>query len=110
MARCLFRLTHPQASFSEYPHGLLNQVVPPSQSWPDGHAAEFASLLVDFAAGHVAPLLARLAEMPLGTTLSEQEFWTEQRDVVERFARKRRVSSNSAQPVVKSVLPLFPAL
>jgi len=90
MARCLYRVSWPHASLSAYPHGLFNASVPLalSLSFPDAPAV--AEKLTNYAEGVHEPLMSKLEEMPLGATVSEQDYWQEEVERLRKYAIKIR--------------------
>lgn len=100
MARCLYRVSLPQASLSAYPHGLFNASVPLVLTLPLPDAPEVAEKLTNYAEGLHEPLLSKLEEMPLGASDSENEYWQEELERLRKYAAKIRKNAEAKfQPV-----------
>jgi hypothetical protein len=88
LVRCLYRMSVPLAALSDYPHGVFEVAVPLTLSLPLPDALEAAESLRAYANGNHDPLLSRLEGMPLGLTESEQEFWQEELERLQKYAAK----------------------
>lgn len=100
IARCLYRVSWPQASFSAYPHGLFNASVPLILALPLPDAPAVAEKLTNYAEGVHEPLLSTLEAMPLGASDSEQEYWQEELERLRKYAAKIRKNAEvNLQPV-----------
>lgn len=99
MARCLYRVSWPHASFSAYPLGLFNASVPLVLALPLPDAPAVAAKLRSYAEGIHEPLLSNFEEMPLGATISEQDYWQEELERVRKYATKIRKIAEAARPV-----------
>jgi|GEM_PF-2879074 len=75
-------------SLSAYPHGVFDAAVPLTLSLPLPDALEAAESLRAYADGIHGPLLSRLEGMPLGATESEQEYWQEELERLQKYATK----------------------
>ncbi|MDB6004586.1 MAG: polymerase epsilon subunit, partial [Prosthecobacter sp.] len=96
LVRCLYRASAPSAPLSAYPHGMFNAAVPLGISLSLLDAAEAAEMLKEYAEGVHEPLLSKLEGMPLGATLSEQEYWQEELERLRKYAAKMRKIRQSA--------------
>jgi hypothetical protein len=78
----------PSSPLSAYPHGVFDGAVPLTLSLPLPDALEAAESLRAYANGDHGPLLSRLEGMPLGVTESEQEYWKEELERLQKYAAK----------------------
>jgi GIY-YIG catalytic domain-containing protein len=103
LVRCLYRTSSPSVPLSAYPHGLFNAAVPLSLSLLLPGASEAAEILRNYVEGLHEPLIAKLEEMPLGITLSEQEYWKEELERLRKYAARiqKRRKSGEFRDVVK---------
>jgi hypothetical protein len=88
LVRCLYRAALPSAPLSTYPHGIFEAAVPLTLSLPLPDALEAAESLRAYADGIHGPLLSRLEGMSLGVMESEQEFWHEELERLQKYAAK----------------------
>jgi len=88
LVRCMYRAALPSAPLSAYPHGVFEAAVPLTLSIPIPDALETAESLRAYANGDHGPLLSKLEGMPLGATESEQEYWQEELDRLQKYAAK----------------------
>jgi hypothetical protein len=88
LVRCLYRMTFPSAPLSAYPHGVFEPAVPLTLSLHVPDAVEAAETLRAYVDGIHGPLLSRLEGMSLGATESEQEFWQEELERLQKYAAK----------------------
>ncbi len=90
LVRCLYRAASPTVALSAYPHGIFNVTVPLAISLAISEASEIAEMLKRYAEGAHEALLSKLEGMPLGTTLTEQEYWQEELERLRKYAAKMR--------------------
>ncbi|MBL9181341.1 MAG: nucleotide excision repair endonuclease [Verrucomicrobiaceae bacterium] len=88
MIRCLLRTSYPSRPLAEYPHRVFDAAVPLSFALDLPSAVEVAEAVKHYAAGSCVALLSRLETMHIGTTEAEQEYWTEERERVKKYADK----------------------
>lgn len=88
LVRCLYRAALPSSPLSFYPHGVFDAAVPLTLSLPLPDALEAAESLRAYADGIHGPLLSKLEGMHLGATESEQEYWQEELDRLQKYAAK----------------------
>ena len=88
LIRVLHRLSFPELPISAYPHGVFGMQVPLNLALflPEVEAA--AQVITDYAQGKSAEFLARLVDLPLGASLTEQEYWLEEIEGLKRYAAK----------------------
>ncbi len=100
LVRCLYRAALPSSALSAYPHGVFEAAVPLTLSLALPDALEAAESLKAYANGDHGPLLSRLEGMPIRATGSEQEYWQEELERLEKYAAKvqklREDSGNSS--------------
>ncbi len=88
LVRCMFRASLPSTPLSAYPHGIFEASVPLTLSLPLPDALEAAESIRAYANGIHDPLLSRLEGMALGPTASEQEYWQEELERLQKYAAK----------------------
>lgn len=88
LVRCMYRAALPFTPLSAYPHGGFDAAVPLTLSLPVPDALEAAESLRAYANGNHGPLLSRLEGMSLGLTESEQEYWKEELERLQKYAAK----------------------
>jgi hypothetical protein len=100
MVRCLYRVSLPEASLTAYPHGLFNASVPLTLSLPLPDPSGVAANLTSYAEGMHEPLLNKLEAMPLGTSVSEQEYWQEELERLRKYASKiQKIGASQPQGI-----------
>ncbi len=103
MVRCLYRVSLPHVSLSAYPHGLFNVPVPLVLNLALPEAAVVAANLMSYAEGIHEPLLSQLEEMPLGVSVSEQEYWQEELERLRKYASKiQKIGASKLQAIASS--------
>lgn len=90
LVRCLYRAAFPALPVSQYPHGLVNPVVPLTLNLPLPVIHEAAELITGFAVGNSAALLTMLEMIPPASSLLEQEYWSEEVESLKRYAGKNK--------------------
>lgn len=96
LVRCLYRMTFPSAPLSAYPHGVFEAAVPLTLSLPLPDALEAAESLRAYADGIHDPLLSKLEGMPLGGAGSEQEYWQDELERLQKYAAKAQKLGDGA--------------
>ena len=97
LVRCLYRAALPSAPLSAYPHGVFEAAVPLTLSLPLPDALNAAESLRAYANGIHGPLLSWLEGMPLGVTESEQEYWKEELERLQKYAAKDQKIRDGAE-------------
>lgn len=97
LVRCMYRMSVPLAALTAYPHGVFDAAVPLTLSLPLPDALEAAESLRAYANGDHGPLLSRLEGMSLGVTESEQEYWKEELERLQKYAAKTQKLRDGAE-------------
>ena len=84
----MYRMSLPLAPLASYPLGVFEAAVPLTLSLPLPDALEAAESLRAYADGIHGPLLSMLEGMSLGLTESEQEYWQEELERLQKYAAK----------------------
>lgn len=92
LMRWTFRLLHPERLLSEYPLGLLNDIIPPAVRWNVDEPARVSDWLRNWAKGDGMPFLEQVAGFEARRAVSpgEEEFWQEQLETITKFWKNKR--------------------
>lgn len=88
MARCLYRMAFFDRSLADYPHRLFELVAPLKMTLPLPQAELVAGVVRSYLTGSPAALLALLEGTPPAASLTEQEYWQEELERVQKHAAK----------------------
>ena len=85
VVRALLRLAWPVWGFGDFPHGLMASALPRECRLSVSSPSNFAEGLTVGIAGNLAALLTRLDALPSPTTVTEQTFWQEEREILAKI-------------------------
>lgn len=85
VVRALLRVTHPTWRLADFPCGLMASALPLECRLQMPSPTNFVQGLTSALAGDVAALLAALEDLPPPATATEQAFWQEERERLEKL-------------------------
>lgn len=88
LLRCMLRVASPDLRLSDYPHGWFAPVLPLTLRLSLLHPPLALQRITSCMAGDVTDLLAAMDALPVISTLTEQEYWLEERERLEKYAAK----------------------
>ncbi|MCF7786765.1 MAG: GIY-YIG nuclease family protein [Prosthecobacter sp.] len=89
IVRNLLRIANPTWKLSDFPSGLMAPALPLECRIPASCPSELVQMLTAALAGDVEGLLANLRTLPPPVTLTEQEFWQEELERLEKLKTPR---------------------
>jgi predicted GIY-YIG superfamily endonuclease len=85
LVRGVYRLAYPERSLASYPHGLVHAAVPLSLRLSLTEPEAALEAVTTFITGQSEELPAQLAALPTPQAVSEQEYWLENLDRLQRY-------------------------